>query len=118
MIWFWLITGLVTMFVVHEAAHIVAGKYLGWGFVGMGANWKLVGVRMTTSDPVVATSAWMVAIAGPAANIVLGDVLWLMDSPIARALAGANFLVACINMLPIPGADGAVILKGLRDELA
>lgn len=117
MITLWLVLGMLASIAIHEGAHILVAKQLGWQVVGMGLNTKVVGVKVKTESKEIAMSAWMVAIAGPMSNVAFGDVLWTFDSPVARVLAYFNFIVACINLLPIPGSDGTVILKSLRDQL-
>lgn len=113
----YLLLGLLGSVAVHEIAHLLLAKHLGWQIMGFGFSRHTFGIRAKTSDPEVLRSLWMVAIIGPMANIMLGDFLYTLGTPLAVALAYANFLMGCINMIPFPGSDGRHILSGLRAEL-
>ena len=118
MIMLTLLLGIVASVVAHEAAHAIVARHLGWDVVGLKVqSWKVVAVSVKTTEKHIASSAWIVALAGPTTNIALGDLCMSAHTPILTALGYFNFLVAIINLLPIPGSDGRVILQGLREEL-
>lgn len=113
-----LVLGVVASIVAHEAAHAIVARHLGWDFVGLKIqSWKLVGVQVKTTEKHIASSAWIAALAGPLANIALGDACLAVGTPVFTALGYFNFAVAIINLLPIPGSDGSVILRSLREEI-
>jgi len=113
-----LVFGIVASVVAHEAAHALVAQHLGWDVIGLKIqSWKLVGVQVKTKEKVIASSAWIVALAGPLTNIALGDACLAAHTPVLTVLGYFNFAVAIINLLPIPGSDGSVILRSLREEI-
>jgi len=113
-----LVFGIVLTIFVHELAHVLMATHLGWQFRGVGLNRKVIGVKVVAEDKAILASAWLVAFAGPLSNLVFADALFLLHTPTAIVLAYFNLIVAAINLLPIPGSDGTVIIKSLRGQLA
>ena len=116
----WLVLGILATVLVHEGAHAAMAKHLGWTLKGAGIskNKMLIGVKCSTEDPAIAKTAYLVALAGPAANVFFADFLLMLGGPIAHTLFVFNLIVVIINLIPMPGTDGSLILRGLREQLS
>lgn len=120
MIFLALLFGIVASVVIHEAAHALVAQSMGW---------EVIGLRITRRGPAVAVKApeelqkalmsslWLVALAGPMSNLILGEALLVTHVPVLVFLGYFNLIIAAFNLLPLPGSDGKHILQDLRGEL-
>ena len=110
-------TGLLCA-VLHESAHVLVFRKLWhrWPDLTLspfGICLRLRGVPMTPDEEL------LLAAAGPLANLLAScAVLWAMQTVGRYSYAGywfacTNLLVGGANLLPLPGLDGAHILRWL-----
>ncbi|CAZ88116.1 putative Peptidase M50 [Thiomonas arsenitoxydans] len=119
----WLV--FTSSFLAHELGHAWAARWLGYRpgdiEIGFGPGLKLRNVTFrliplqasvqTLGDP----SGWRVsaiALAGPAASMLLGSILLLLGADpgplhgLLQAVAGLNISIGLFNLLPLPPLDG------------
>jgi stage IV sporulation protein FB len=121
-LWLRYILLLLTLF-VHELAHALAALSLGrgralvsmWPYFGR-ADVERFGDRRTA----------LVALSGPAANLVCAGALFLAGgrptvalgtAPLLDLAQTAHLLMGLINLLPIPPVDGGRALVALRNRV-
>jgi Zn-dependent protease len=106
--------------IVHELAHAVVAKWKGFRVLGIRVfMFGGYSVIEGDHDPM---SEFQVAVAGPAASIGLGFLLWAgslavgSDADVAttaRALAIANVAIGLFNLFPGFPLDGGRVARGL-----
>ncbi len=106
--WPELLAALLLFLALHEAAHYLALRLLGFG-AGLQIRGCL-GVAMRAAPACQGWREAFVAAAGPAANLLL---LWLCLKFGWQAGAQVNFCLAAGNLLPFLPLDGGKILRGL-----
>lgn len=107
-----LILALLIAWVVHELGHWLALRSL--GLAGRLHNRWLFGVALEVPLECQSWRESYVAIAGPAANLLLMAVAWRVELP---QLFAANLVVAAVNLLPFLPLDGGKALRGLLGSL-
>jgi Zn-dependent protease/CBS domain-containing protein len=114
--------GLFASLILHELAHSLVARHFGLR-VGSITLFLFGGVAELDEEPASALSEVLIALAGPAASLVLAALFWVamqMDgatalSPALRALlgylAGINLVLAVFNLLPAFPMDGGRVLR-------
>jgi Zn-dependent protease len=110
--------------VLHELSHSMVARATG-GHVGRITLFMFGGVAQIEEEPSTAGREFVMAVAGPAASILLAAVLfvaftglsmlsapWWLVAP-ARYLAGVNLLVGVFNLLPGFPLDGGRVLRSI-----
>lgn len=107
----WLIVIFVEIIaiVIHECGHALAAwtfrfRFIGIGFGIYGPYVRVFGNHRRQENAIV-------ALAGPGANCLAGEILAKLGLPMTGVLVAA---VGIVNLLPIPGSDG---LKAIRAAL-
>jgi len=113
---------LVATLLVHELAHAAASLALG----GRRADvriWPVFG-RADVETPAGSRTV-VVALAAPAANLLVAGTLFLLGARLTARLATAplldvfltaHFLMGVVNLIPVPPIDGGRALAALRRE--
>ena len=102
--------------VLHECGHIAAMMLLGIpirGFRVSGGGAVLRGDMQGVSY----RDEFLAALAGPAVNILLSVLFSHISWAYSRETVLLNLLLACYNLLPIGGNDGAVMLYAAAQQL-
>lgn len=99
---------LLTAWLVHEFGHWLALRSL--GLTGRLRNRWLLGVALEIPPACQGWRESYVALAGPAANLLLLAAAWRLDN---QPLLAANFVLAVVNLLPFLPLDGGKALRGL-----
>jgi len=111
---------IVISVIIHELAHALVAKWKGFRVLG-GRVFMFGGYSVIEGDN-EPMSEFEIAVAGPAASIVLGFLLWVsavalgMDGDVgatARALAVANVAIGLFNLFPGFPLDGGRVARGL-----
>jgi Zn-dependent protease len=141
MLVFWAVAGLSALLfgvIVHELGHYVIAVALRWPVhgIGRGASALSIGITMAHSPAgaethVVRRKFRAIALAGPAANIVVGIVLWSCEQLISPNSTNATRYVIALgvvqlglgisNLLPREtdaplGNDGNVVFRVCRND--
>lgn len=111
--------GMIMLFVIlHELGHIFAAKSFGVGTTGL-TLYPIGGIARLTRESQTPFEEFVVAVAGPAVNIVLaalGMIAWLL-LPVASGVFGfvivANFALAIFNLIPAYPMDGGRVLRAI-----
>lgn len=110
----------VASVVVHELAHAVVARWKGQRVLGVRV-FMFGGYSVIEGDD-EPMSEFQVAVAGPAASIGLGFLLWIVSlissgagdvAGTARALAIANVAIGLFNLFPGFPLDGGRVARGL-----
>lgn len=104
---------------VHELAHAVVGTLKGQKVLGI-RLFMFGGYSVIEGRPTPMTE-FQVALAGPAASVLLGLVFWMFSLVVpgedmaasALALAFANVAIGLFNLFPGFPLDGGRVLRGL-----
>ena len=118
--WFGLLNGwqplalLAAACAVHEGGHLLALRW--FGARPMAFHLSPLGAEMTVDPIGLSYGRELIAIlAGPGANILCGTILALLPLPGERSwpAAGAHFVLAAFNLLPMRPLDGGRALETL-----
>ncbi len=107
------------MYFIHGFGHILSGRLVG---APMQANLITATVYVNHYEDTVEYPSWVHigrTLGGPIANAIAGIVALLvynagLQSPVILFFAIANLLFT-LTILPLPSADGEVIVRELRD---
>lgn len=119
-----LLAAFVVAFLVHEYAHWVAARMLGWQTVGWRASVRHVsiGIGVVPSADHTPGDFALAAGAGVAASINLAWLASQVDSEFAWSLAVVSPMLAVAQLVPLRGTDGWHMARGaawaLRRALA
>lgn len=114
--------GLFASIVVHELSHSVVARRLGLEIHGI-TLFVFGGAAEMTEEPPSPRAEFLIAIAGPAASVVLavaflvlGSLLQAIGLPgplvgVVGYLAGINLILAVFNMVPAFPLDGGRVLR-------
>lgn len=96
--------------ILHELGHVAAAAALGGQVKGLSLT--AVGAELCIGYDVPLTYGWdsLVALAGPAANLLAGGLALVMHWELGAALTWA---VGAFNLLPIMPLDGGRVVYGL-----
>lgn len=92
---------------VHEAAHLLFLRAFRLPIYGI--DCRLSGILIHSAH---GRGSFWCELAGPLANLLTGAVLW----NVWRMGAVASLVLGTIHLLPIPGTDGAALLRIFRPE--
>ncbi len=119
------VAGFLASILVHEFAHALTARRFGVGTESI-QLWALGGIaRLSRESPTAKAEGW-IAVAGPAASVVLGVVgvagWWALGAGAnANQFVGLlgwlgiiNIFIAVFNLLPGAPLDGGRILKAVR----
>ena len=104
--------------VAHEQGHLLGARATGRHTAGWGFRWYGIGVRLEVGD---IRSFWRVALAGPAASLVMAALLapgLTTGYALAHFAFWVNALMFLVNLLPFGPSDGAWVVKSLRARRA
>jgi Zn-dependent protease len=104
--------------VAHEQGHLLGARATGRHTAGWGFRWYGIGVRLEVGD---LRSFWRVALAGPAASLVMAALLapgLATGFPLAHFAFWVNVLMFLVNLLPFGPSDGAWVVRSLRARRA
>jgi stage IV sporulation protein FB len=104
-------TLLLGSLVFHEVGHLVAAKLAGVRVKAIGLCLK--GAYIRRIDSRIACIELMIAVAGPAVNLLL-FLLLRNDTALLAWVGELNLVLGISNLLPIRGLDGHRILTALR----
>ncbi|GAB2790354.1 site-2 protease family protein [Streptomyces chlorus] len=114
---------LLASLVVHEAAHALAARRAGISVQDM-TLWALGGVTRM-DQPTTPRTAFLVAVSGPLASLLLGAVGigaaaavaatlgWRIPVAVLGWLGGTNLLLGVFNLLPAAPLDGGRLTQAL-----
>ena len=91
--------GCFVALVSHEAAHIVIARSFGVRVKRIGISWRGPYIVRESGEP---KANLFIALAGPAANILLAIFCW--DA--MPMFAQINLVLGLSNLLPLPASDG------------
>jgi len=109
--------------VFHEVAHSVVAKHYKIPVVSI-TLFVFGGVSRIAREPARAFEEFNIAVAGPLSNFLLAGGFWLVArqghansnlilSTLAGSLAGINFVVGALNLIPGFPLDGGHILRAI-----
>jgi Zn-dependent protease len=104
--------------IAHEQGHLLGARATGRQAAGWGFRWYGIGVRLEVGD---IGSFWRVALAGPAASLVMAA---LLAPGLATGFALAHFafwvnaLMFLVNLQPVGPSDGAWVVRSLEARRA
>ena len=109
--------------VFHEVAHSLVAKHYKIPVVSI-TLFVFGGVSRISREPARALEEFNIAVAGPLSNFLLAGGFWLVArqgqansnlilSTLAGSLAGINFVVAALNLIPGFPLDGGHILRAI-----
>ncbi len=114
---------LLASLVVHEAAHALTARRAGISVQDV-TLWALGGLTRT-DRPTTPRTAFMIAVSGPLASLLLGgiglgaaaavDVTlgWRIATAVLGWLGGTNLLLGVFNLLPAAPLDGGRVLQAV-----
>jgi Zn-dependent protease len=111
--------GLLASVALHECGHAVVARVLGMRVEGVHL-WGLGGSTALAGDPPTPRAQYLVSIAGPLVNLLLGGLgaaLWLgaavgtIPYELGLRLAAVNALLAVYNLLPGLPLDGGQLVR-------
>lgn len=116
-----LLIGLTTL-AVHECAHLISAKNLGFEPVQISV-YPIGAVMRFRKDTVDPGKEWIVAAAGPLGSAALASVLYLIrtvfmvESETMRQFQIVGFSIAALNAIPAFPLDGGRIMKSILCSL-
>ena len=109
---------LIICVLIHETGHILASY--AFGVKIRSVNFNLYGARIELASSLSSyISEFLIAAAGPAANIVFGGIFVFLQSSQNEGVSFfslVNFSLALINMLPISNLDGGRMISCLTSQ--
>ena len=98
---------------VHELGHVAAALTFGGRVERLSLT--AVGAELSFSyqRPLTYGQDSLVALAGPAANLLFGGLFFVLDQHLPAIL---SLSIGAFNLLPIPPLDGGRVLHGLLSE--
>ncbi|MCL2540213.1 MAG: site-2 protease family protein [Firmicutes bacterium] len=116
--WFWLMLSYVVVLILHELAHWLVARRLGYRLNKLTLMPYGAGIS-GSAEGMLTNHEILVAVAGPAFNLLLGMLtvaLWWIYPTTYYYLeyfAIANFVTAAINLLPVFPLDGGRVALSL-----
>jgi Zn-dependent protease/predicted transcriptional regulator len=124
--WWMGLVGALALFgsiVVHELSHSLVARRHGLPMAGI-TLFVFGGVAEMTDEPPDAKTEFLMAIAGPAASVVIGGVFYLLYHATTRSwpvevtavlgyLAWINWALAAFNLIPAFPLDGGRVLRSI-----
>lgn len=102
---------LVGSLLIHEVGHLAMAQSLGVRVKAIGLCLK--GAYLRRSESHKPLFELLIALAGPAANLLL--YVWLRDgNQLLRWVGLLNLVLAISNLLPIPHSDGSRVINSFR----
>ena len=95
---------------LHELGHVAAAAVLGGRVEGLSLTAVGAELHIEYAAPLSYTGDSLVALAGPAVNLLAGGLFAALGWTVASALSLA---VGAFNLLPVPPLDGGRVVYGL-----
>ena len=102
---------LVSAVLLHEGGHLLAFHLLREPPPSLAA--ALGGLTFAPSRPLPYRHEWVIALAGPCANLALALPLLSLGGPPCAALGAVHLMTALSNLVPLGRCDGARALSAL-----